>query len=237
VTLREREILRLPFWETVLPGGERTPPFLLRRRCRDAARQLQRAGVTRAVFPEQFPFFPEFARAGIYPADSLPLYRAMTGELVQAALRGRPGGAPVAVCADRLTAELRQVVTDLCIRNRYVLLAAPDRNGVFCRQIRREYGAPLVQAENGEQLRSAAVVVLFSPRPGGFSQQTVLELYPGGTLPPFRLALDGEAETQLPADCDRAQLLGALWAAGAIRRGEVTVLPKDGEAEKTGAFP
>jgi len=227
--IREREILRLRVWEVLLLRKEKTPAFLMRRRCGAAARQLQKLGVTRAVFPERFPFAEEFARYGIRPVDPLPLYRALAGELVQAALeeRGLSGqGAVVAVCADHLTAEIRQAVTTLCIRNRYVLLGAPDRNGAFCRQLRREYGAPLVQTEDFQQLSRASVLVLFSPRPGAFPGQTVLELYQDGVLPAYRLVLGQEEEQLLPRGCDRAQLLGALWTAGAIRPGQLAVLPE-----------
>ena len=129
--LRERTVLRLRFWEADITRRDRTPSALLRRRCAAAARQLQRLGVTRAVFPEGFPHLEEFERYNIRPADPLPMYRALTGELVQAALeaRGQSGrSAVVAVCADHLTAEVRQAVTALCIRNRYVLLCAPERH-------------------------------------------------------------------------------------------------------------
>ena len=229
--VREREILRLRLWEAVIPHGKKTPAFLQRRRCGAAARQMQKLGVTRAIFPEGFPQTDEFARYGIQPVDPLPMYRAMTGELVQTALeeRGQSGqGAVVAVCADHLTAEIRQAVTTLCIRNRYVVLNAPDQNGAFCRQMRREYGAPLVQTNDPAQLDRASVLVLFSPRAGAFSGQTVLELYQGGSLPPYRLQLGTEEEAALPQGCHRAQMLGALWTAGAIRPEQISILPEQG---------
>ena len=244
--VRERQILRLRFWGASILRRQGTPQALLRRRCRRAARQLQRLGVTRAVFPEDFPYTAEFARWGIRPVDPLPMYRALSGELVQAALEDRGPdrqGTLVAVCADRLTAEVRQAVTALCIRNRYVLLSAPDREGAFCRQLRREYGVPLVQTTDPAQLGRAGVVVLFSPRPGDFRGQTVLELYQGGTLPAYRLTLEGGEA--LPGGCDRPQLLGSLWTAGAIRPGQVAVsrekrregAPSPPPAEKSGLHP
>lgn len=233
--LGERELLRLRFCEAVVRKGERTPAFLLRRRCRRAAKQMRKLGITRAVFPADFPFGAEFAAQGILPADLLPLYRGLAADLVQAALEGRGREVrerPVAVCADRLTAEVRQAVTALCIRNRYVLLSAPDREGAFCRQLRREYGVPIQQAEDLSQLERAGVVVLFSARAGLFPGQTVLELYDGGKLPPVRLLPEGEV--QLPPDWDRDQLLGALWAAGALRPGQVRAVwtERDEKAEK-----
>ena len=207
----ERAVLRLRFWEADISRGARTPPVLVRHRCTAAARQLQRLGVTRAVFPPAFPFLKEFARYNIRPVDPLPMYRALTGELVQSALeeQGQSGrSAVVAVCAGHLTAEVRQAVTALCIRNRYVLL----------------------QAEDPEQLRRASVVVQFSPGPGAFPGQRVLELYPGGTLPENPLRLES-GEEQLPPGCDRRQLLAALWTGGAVRAGQIGVFAPGGTAE------
>ena len=225
----ETEVLRVHFCTVPLKRGG--PAFLLRRRCARAARQLARLGITRAVFPADFACVGEFAAEGVLPADPLPLYRAQAAELVQAALAQRGSderGVPVAVCADRLTAEVRQAVTALCIRNRYVVLSAPDREGAFCRQLRREYGAPVVQAEGTEQLDRAGVVVLFSARAGLFRDQTVLELYDGGRLPPWQI-LPEEADS-LPEGCDRRQMMGALWTAGALRPGQLRVMPeKPGE--------
>ena len=221
----ETEVLRVRFCTVPLKQGG--PAFLMRRRCSRAARQLVRLGITRAVFPADFAWVGEFAAEGVLPADPLPLYRAMAAELVQAAVVKRGGGArgePVAVCADRLTSEVRQAVTALCIRNRYVVLSAPDREGAFCRQLRREYGVPIVQAEGAEALDRAGVVVLFSARAGQFRDQAVLELYDGGTLPPWQLL--PEEDGCLPAGCDRRQLMGALWSAGALRPGQLRAVPE-----------
>lgn len=240
VQLGEREVLRMRFCAVTIRRSGRTPAALLRRRCRRAARQLRRMGVTRAVFPEDFPFLSAFAQEDVRPVEALPLYRALTAELVQAALtaRGSRGReATVAVCADQLTDEVRRAVTDLCIRNRYVLLNAPDRDGAFCRQLRREYGVPLSQTETAAQLDRAEVVVLFSARAGLFQNQTVLELYEGGGLPEVLLEADGEEE--LPGDCCRRQLLSALWTGGALRPGQVRVRAwkkadkKEGKAVKS----
>lgn len=224
----ETEVLRVRFCAAPLKQGG--PAFLQRRRCRRTARQLARLGITRAVFPADFAWVGEFAAEGVLPANPLPLYRAQAAELVQAAMAGRgedPRGVPVAVCADRLTAEVRRAVTALCIRNRYVVLSAPDREGAFCRQLRREYGAPVVQAEGPAQLDRAGVVVLFAARAGLFRNQTVLELYDGGTLPPW-LILPQE-DGVLPEGCDRRQLMGALWASGALRAGQLRVVPEKAE--------
>ena len=219
----ETEVLRVRFCTVPLKQGG--PAFLMRRRCGRTARRLRGMGITRAVFPADFAWTGEFAAEGILPADPLPLYRNLAAELVQAEVEKRgTRSAPVAVCADRLTAEVRQAVTDLCIRNRYVILSAPDREGAFCRQLRREYGVPIVQAEGAEALDRARVVVLFSARAGQFRDQAVLELYDGGTLPPWQLL--PEEDGCLPAGCDRRQLMGALWSAGALRPGQLRAVPE-----------
>ena len=226
----ETEVLRVRFCTVPLKQGG--PAFLLRRRCRRAARQLAHLGITRAVFPADFTWVGEFAAEGVLPADPLPLNRGLAAELVQAAVAQRGSderGVPVAVCADRLTAEVRQAVTALCIRNRYVVLSAPDREGAFCRQLRREYGVPIVQAEGPEQLDRAGVVVLFSARAGLFRDQTVLELYDGGTLPPWLIL--PEEDGRLPEGCDCHQLMGARWAAGALRPGQLRVVPEKAEEQ------
>lgn len=239
VQVGEREVLRMRFCTVTIRRSGRTPAALLRRRCRRAARLLRRMGITRAVFPEGFPFLSGFAQEDVRPVEALPLYRALAAELVQAALsaRGQRGKeTTVAVCADQLTDEVRRAVTELCIRNRYVLLDAPDREGAFCRQLRREYGVPLSRAETAEQLDRADAVVLFSARAGVFADQTVLELYAGGRLPEVLLEADGEEE--LPVDGCRRQLLSALWAGGALRPGQVRVRAwgkadkKEGKADK-----
>ena len=163
VTVSEREILRLRFCCVSIPGGQRVPAFLLRRRCVAAARILHREGVTRGVFPVDFSWLEEFEQYDIRPVEPLILYRAMAAELVQHRLerRGESGrGVTIAVCARRLTEEVRRTVTELCIRNRYVMLYSPERDDVFCRRLRREYGIPLVQTEDPGQLEKATVLNL-----------------------------------------------------------------------------
>lgn len=235
IAAEETEILNLRFWSVAIPRKAGTPEFLLRRRCESAARRLQRLGVTRAVFPENFTQWDAFSKYGIRPTDPLPLYRALAAQLVQCALDSRTLSertAVVAVRSDRLTMEVQQAVTELCVRNRYVLLDAPDRDGDLCRRLRREYGVPLVQTGDAEQLGRADVAVCFSPVADRGAGQTVLELYPGGVLPRGRLTLSPERETQIPAGCNRRQLLAALRIAGAVRTGQITVLAPEEKQEK-----
>lgn len=124
-----REILQTRFYAVSVYRGENTPSFLLRCRLRKAARALRRQGVSRAVFPAGFSAFEVFQAAGVQPTAILPLLRALAPELACCAVReaGRsPADARIAVCGPRLTSELAWAAEQLCLRSRYLLLAAPD---------------------------------------------------------------------------------------------------------------
>ena len=223
----EREIQRLRFRCVAIPRRKGIPQLIQRRLVCRAAGLLHREGIVRAVFPKEFPWLEVFAQYHIYPADPMVLCRALAAELVQARLDacGQTGkGVTVAVSAQRLTEDVRRTVTELCIRNRYVMLAAPERDDGFCRKLRREYGIPLVQTENAEQLAKAAVVVRFSPEATYTQQQNVIDLFLGGIPLKETLCLLPELEAQLPGECDRMQLLAALYGAGAVRLGQIRIL-------------
>ncbi len=223
----EREIQHLRFRCVTIPRRKGIPQFMQRRMASRAAGLLHREGVTRAVFPQEFPWSDIFAQQNIHPADPMMLYRALAAELVQARLDAcgyRGKGVMVAVCARRLTEEVRRTVTELCIRNRYVMLAAPERDEGFCRRLRREYGIPLVHTENADQLAKAAVMVRFAPEAKYADGQEVIDLFQGGIPLRETLSLLPEPEAQLPHGCDRMQLLAALYGAGAIRSGQIRIL-------------
>ncbi|MCI2058706.1 MAG: hypothetical protein LKJ80_05815 [Oscillibacter sp.] len=222
----ERVILHMRFFGVSLLRGQRTPEFVLRLRCASAARRMQKMGVSRAVFPEGFPYLTEFEKCGVRPADPLALYRAMTAELVRFSLEDRgvsPSGAVVAVCGEHLTAELARAVTELCIRNRYVTLCAGGEGEKFCRQLRREYGVSLLRTDDPEQLGKADVLVLFAPRAEPRGGMAILPLYEGGGLPSMTLRLAGERESEVPEGCDRSELFAALYAAGGLKPGQVEI--------------
>ncbi len=225
--VRDREIQHLRFRCVAVPQRKGLPQFIQRRLVSYAAGLLHKEGVIRVVCPEVFPWLDVFAQHHMYPVDSMVLCRALAAELVQARLdaRGQTGkGVSVAVCTQRLTEEVRRAVTELCIRNRYVILAAPERDDGFCRRLRREYGIPLVQTENPEQLAKAAVMVRFSPEANYTTEQEVIDLFPGGMPLRETLCLPAELEEQLPGECDRMQLLAALHGAGVVRLGQIRIL-------------
>lgn len=210
------------FTRVCVAVGRHTPAWLLERRCAFAAKQLRRAGATRAVFPEEFPYQGLFARWGVEPVAALPLYRELAPELVRRAMEDRaltPSGAVIAVVGDRLSADLTRIVTALCLRNRYVTLDVPAGGEELGRSLRRSLGVPLVVTSSAEQLERADVLVLLAERPAlTLRNPVVLALYDEAVLPPLpRLTLPEKLAEQLPTGGCRTQLLSALWDAGALR--------------------
>lgn len=210
------------FARVLVTLNPRTPDFLVRHRLTTAAKQLRRAGVTRAVYPEGFPYVQLFQRWGIQPAEVLPMYRELAPKLVSRAMEEKglsSASAVIAVAGDRLSSELTKTVTALCLRNRYVQLDVPAGGEELGRSLRRSLGVPLVVTSSGERLEQADVLVLFSERPTlSRGNGVVLPLYDEEALPPLpALNLPGEIAEQMPAGSSRTQLLAVLWETGVLR--------------------
>ena len=130
----------------------------------------------------------------------------------------------MAVTGDQLTGELVKAVTELALRNRYILLDLALGGEELCRGLRREYGVSLLAAPSVEQLEGADVLVMFAPRRElSRRNPVVLMLYEGEEQPLPPLALPPALEERLPAGCDRPQILAALQEAGVLRPGQITV--------------
>ena len=230
VVLETRALLHLRVAWASVARGPRTPEALVRRRVLTAAKRLRKAGVTRLVVPEAFAYGEQLEKVGVAPVSTLPLRRALAADLARAVMAGRNlsgGSARLAVAGDQLSGELVRTVTELSLRNRYVLLDLPYGGEELCRQLRREYGVTLLLSPAREQLEGADVLLLFDRRedlkPGG----VVLPLYEGAQTPLPPLLLPPAMEERLPAGADRGQLLAALREAGALRPGQITVgLPR-----------
>ena len=140
---------------------------MLRRRAASAAKRLRKAGVTRLVLPEGFPYGAQLERAGVGPVATVPLRRAAGGGAGPGRLaRLRPsGGGRLAVAGDRLSGELARAVTELALGSRYVLLDVPYGGEALAAQLRREYGVSLLLTPARTQLEEADLLVLFGPRP------------------------------------------------------------------------
>ena len=203
---------------------------MLRRRVSAAGKRLRKLGITRAVLPEDFVYQELLERQGIRAVSTVTLRRALAADWARAVMETgalSPGNAKVAVAGSQLTGELVRTVTELSLRNRYVLLDLPYGGEELSRQLRREYGVTLLLRPAKEQLEGADVLLLFDRRedlkPGG----VVLPLYEGAQTPLPPLLLPPAMEERLPAGADRGQLLAALREAGALRPGQITVgLPR-----------
>ncbi|WP_312614875.1 hypothetical protein [Oscillibacter sp.] len=220
----ESAILRMRFLEARLLRRKNTPAAVLRRRAAGAAKKFQKVGVTRAVFPEAFPYEAIFEKYGVFPVEVTRLYRSIAGEWLRAELanRGISGATRVAVCADHLTGELVRAVTELCLRYRYVLLDIPDGGEELARQLRREFGVSLLLRPAPAQMEAAEALLLFAPRPELHCAVT-LPLYDGAPVPAHVILNVPVQEERMPHGCRRDQLFAALCSAGALRAEQIEV--------------
>ena len=103
------------FEVSVLPGRG---PLGQRRRLQRAARQMQRAGVRRALFPEEFLQQFLFAKYGIVAARGEYLRRMTAGKIARKLLEQNgmdPAACHVALLGDHMSAELRGALMELAL--------------------------------------------------------------------------------------------------------------------------
>lgn len=224
VLLRERSVLHIRICCAEVRKGTGTPEAVLRRRVRDAAKRLRKAGVSRVVLPEDLLWKDLLERQGLTPVSTLPLRRALAADWVRWSLRerGLPAAqARVAVAAESLTGEVARTVTELALRHRYVLLAVPYGGEELSHRLRREYGVSILLTPTQEQLEGADAVLLFAAR-ADLSGRQVLPLYDErAPLPP--VALPPALEDTLPPGVVRPQLLTLLLEGGVLRPGQMVL--------------
>lgn len=220
--VEERQILKTRFlW---VEAARSAYPLVQRRRVLAAEKRLRKLGVSRVVLPEDFP--PQAELPGLRPVSTLALRRSLASDWIRAGLeeKGLPvAGARVAIVAETLNGEVVRVVTELCLRHRYVLLDLPYGGEELCRQLRREYGVSLLLGPSKDQIEGAEALALFDARTDLTGKNPVaLRLY-DETAPLPALSLPLETEEALPAGVDRGQLLAALREAGALRRDQISI--------------
>lgn len=224
----EIAVLRMRLCRLSLRRGERTPELVMRGRALSLAAKARKLGITRAVFPEGFPYLEQFAQRGVLPVETLGLYRTLASAWIWAEMRAKkiPTGGTVAVCGERLSGQVARTVTELSLRHRYVLLDTRDGEEL-ARQLRREYGVSLLLGPSKEQLEAADVLALFDAREQlSRKNPVVLPLYEGAEIArPPQLRLPPMLEERLPPDCRRDQLFAVLIEGGALRPGQIEVLP------------
>ncbi len=226
-----RKILGQPFLEARLGPGKRLAERFFAKR---AARALARAGVRTAVFPRDYPHQEIFAKYGILPVDVLPLYRRMAPLIVRRKMSRQglsPSTTTVAVAAERMTAEIGKLVTELALQVRYVMLTASGAEE-FCQSLQREYGVSVLQNPAPRQIQRADVLLLLSPPSGGIGAENAvtLHLYDGDcvlrrngvafSLPPRMM---GEVEE----NCNFSQLLAVLSGNGILQNDQIPIMEVD----------
>ena len=220
MTLRESSVLRMRCMRAEILRSRRTPEIVLRRRVLSAVKRLRKLGVSRIVLPENWidVDLPE----EMQPVSTVALRQALAADWVQKELAGKglnSAGARVAVTASRLTGEMVRTVTELSLRQRYVLVDLSYGGEELCRRLRREYGVSLLMNPDKAQLEGAEVLVLFDERNDlKRKNPVVIPLYDeSATLP--ALVLPPALEEKIPEGVNRPQMLAALLQSGMIRPG------------------
>lgn len=183
----------------------------LEHRLEKLERALRRAGVSRVVLPDRFPYAGQLRELEI--VDSLNLYRDVADVLALGWL-ARCGVSPeqsrVALAGPRLCPELRQAAERLCCRVRGVRVDTPDGES-YARMLQREYGVPVVPSS-----APVDVTVAFGPT----AIPAALRLYgKAPCLGGLRLTVEGLA---LPSELEEP-LLALLWERGGLRRDRLRV--------------
>ena len=222
--LEKRNLLGIRVLEAAVPGRRQLYGALAARRL---AAAMARSGVRQAVFPREFPFAQAFWKRGVLPVNTLDLYRALAGRAVKDAMGNlnlSPGETTVAVTADRVTGQVEELVTELCMTVRYVLLQAPRGGEDLCRRLKGEYGVSVQLRPGRRQLEEADVLVELAPPPEmTFRGSLVLPLYDGERVvgrSGVRLSLPPQAADAAPG-CEEDQLLAVLYRCGVLQKYQI----------------
>lgn len=183
-----------------------------------AARYLKKHRIRCAVFPPDFPAGETFARCGVLPPGEMALRRIMAPEIILCAMAQlglAPENSRLALVSAAESAALETAALSLARTVRYLTLCAPG-GGRIARTLRWDCGASVHTAPPDAPL-CAGLAVAFDSIPLCC------------TCPVLRLedeTLGVRWRAPLPAGAERwdaRQLLLALFAAGALKREEITV--------------
>lgn len=198
-----------------------------------SARELSRRRIRQAVFPKDFPYGEIFAKRGILPVDILPLHRALAPQILRYCLGRRelqPHQVTAAVVAERMDGELEKLVTEIALQVRYVALSASGSD-VLCGSLRREYGVSILQNPPRRQLEAAEALLLFAPMPElHLENQVVLRLYDGERVirgNGIALDLPEKWAAEVEPECEKEQLLAALYGAGIVQKYQIPIMEVD----------
>ncbi len=202
------------FLKVVLPRAGMLSGYF----ARHAARKLQKAGITRAVFAQDFPYSAVFEKYGVQPCEVRRLRLAAARQIVCAALRQKgiaPENAHVAIAAERLNSEVQSLVEGISAVVRHLSLDAPEAD-VFAEQMRFRCGVALQLVK--AQCAAAQMVLSLKEK----HEAGVLALLDEGLSVAYALPPELAEEK-----VEKEQFLAAILDGGGIKAEEIEVLGID----------
>ena len=173
------------------------------RAVRKGAGLLRRNGVRRVLVPPDFPWWSELVRFGLRPVETRMLRCMLAPVWVTARLKRQsipPERAVLCLKGEKSDPTLEQLARELCPLVRGLVFKIPGGNRTADR-LRREMGIPVLPSDYGDV-------------------HLTLQLDEGPVLTGAEISLPGR---ELPPDCDRVSLIGALWENGRIRTEEIAL--------------
>lgn len=213
IKILKEHILEMPVLLVQVPV-----PWRLRR-VRRAARLLRRQGIARVLLPEDFPYRDQLEEWGIYPVETGEFCRRLAAPICLAALKQvdiLPVDATVVLRGERVTRAMRMSALALCPQIKNLLIAAPTGGGGLQKELRREYGVPVL--EDGGA-RTPDVAVHFAPAAG--EGKVVVDL--SGPFPSVETFTFTLKSADLPEDCARLPLMAVLYETGRLDPGDIAV--------------
>jgi len=231
LAIKKRRIAGVVLLEAQLGKENR---LLERHFARRAAKAMAKKGIREAVFPVDYPHGDVFAGRGIFPVDPLPLYRAMAPLVVKQRMNRlelSPGTTTVAVTAQRMSTEAEEIVREVALFARYVMLDASGAEA-FCERMRREYGVSVILSPGKWQLREADALLLLKPPEEGMllDNPIVLHLYDGERVlrrNSVKFELPRRILEQVDENCCQNQILCLFLREGVLRNLQISIIDVD----------
>lgn len=192
-----------------------------------AAKYLRKHRVRQAVFPPDFPMKEVFARRGVLPPDERALRGQMAAEIVRRAMAQLglpPERTRLALAAARPSAALNAAALVLAREVRYLTLCTPEAERLS-RIMRWDWGVSVCAAAAGTALCADLAVAFDDHAPLcrcpvlPLGDETLTVIYGAPALAEETVRWDGQ------------QLLRALFAAGALKTGEICIEQVDFPAQ------
>lgn len=197
--LRTELILGLPVLTAELPRNARKQ----KREIKRGVALLRKNRVFRVLAPAQFPWWPLLEREGLRPVETRALRYMLAPVWVAAQLNRRkipPETAVLCLKGERFEPALEVLARQLCPLVRSLVFDVPGGVGAANR-LRREMGIPVLPSD----FREVHLTVWLDDGP---------------VLAGAEITLPGK---ELPPDCDRFSLIGALWECGRIKAEEIVL--------------